>query len=159
MPEPFLTLLDRQATIRGREVIFTFADAAEAAAALSDARDRSARGEEAVSVILAIADMVSANGKAEIIEGEAIGDRLLDLADLVHGADAARARGLAMFLPHRASQYRDGARWTLRRCIAWLHAVAASMNDPKARDLLNSAAFGMGCWKSKALEGAPDAAR
>lgn len=33
---------------------------------------------------------------------------------------------------------------TIRACIAWLHAQAASMNDPKAKAVLNSAAFSLG---------------
>ncbi|WP_159082406.1 hypothetical protein [Paragemmobacter aquarius] len=156
MPEPFLPLLDRQATIRGREVVFTCGDATEAAAALAQARDRAARGEDAIATLLSIAETIEQWGKAELVDGKGIGNDLLDLADIIGAEDAARARGLSKFLPSRSQTYRDGARWALRRCIAWLHAEAASMNDPKARSVLHSAAFGMGCWKRKALEDAPD---
>lgn len=33
---------------------------------------------------------------------------------------------------------------TVKKCIAWLHAEAARMNDPHARSVLNNAAFHMG---------------
>jgi hypothetical protein len=61
-------------------------------------------------------------------------------------------RGRDFYVPDRGPEFKDGARHALRRCIAWLHARAASMNDPRARDVLNSAAFGMGCWKNAAVE-------
>lgn len=32
----------------------------------------------------------------------------------------------------------------LRAAVAWLHAEAETMNDPKARAVLNSAAHGLG---------------
>ncbi len=35
-------------------------------------------------------------------------------------------------------------------CITWLHKEAQRMNDPKARDILNSAAFSIGTNKTKA---------
>lgn len=60
-------------------------------------------------------------------------------------------RGREEYLPDRSPQFIDGARYALHRCIAWLHAEASRMNDPRARDLLNSAAFGMGCWKKTAV--------
>ena len=44
----------------------------------------------------------------------------------------------------RSSEFRDGHRMALKAAITWLHAEAASMNDPKARDILNSAAFNLG---------------
>ncbi len=156
MPEPFLPLPDRQATIRGREVVFTFTDATEAAAALAQARDRMARGEDAIAMLLSIAEAIAYCGKAELVDGKGIGNDLLGLVKTIAAQDAAHARDLSNFLPSRSRAYRDGARWALRRCIAWLHAEAASMNDPKARSVLYSAAFGMGCWKQSALEDAPD---
>ncbi len=47
----------------------------------------------------------------------------------------------------RSPAYVAGARWGLRQATAWLHSLAGKMKDPKARDILNSAAFGMGIWK------------
>lgn len=41
--------------------------------------------------------------------------------------------------PHKRG-FRAGQRWA----ITWLHERAKSMNDPHARDVLNSAAFQMG---------------
>lgn len=35
----------------------------------------------------------------------------------------------------------------VRACITWLHRRAASMNDPHARAILNSAAFALGADK------------
>ena len=77
--------------------------------------------------------------------------------------DAASQRLAATIIRHleptpyeivadRSPQFLDGARWAMRRCVAWLHAEAASMNDPKARDVLNSAAFKMGSWKRRAVD-------
>ena len=48
----------------------------------------------------------------------------------------------------------------LRAAVAWLHAEAETMNDPKARDVLNSAAHGLGVIarhsKERAGRDAPD---
>jgi hypothetical protein len=44
----------------------------------------------------------------------------------------------------RSPQFTDGRRNGIKACIEWLHAEAARMNDPKARDVLNSAAFSLG---------------
>lgn len=38
---------------------------------------------------------------------------------------------------------RHGQRAGIRWCITWLHKRADEMNDPKARDVLNSAAFNL----------------
>jgi len=35
----------------------------------------------------------------------------------------------------------------VRDCITWLHQRAGSMNDPKASNILNSAAFALGVDK------------
>lgn len=156
MPEPFLSLLDRQATIRGRDVVFTFTDATEAAAALAEAREAATRGEKAIATINAIAATMEAQGKAVLTDGVGIGKDVFDLADESASAEGTRARGMPHIAPNRTPQFRDGARWAVRRCIAWLHAQAGGMNDPHARALLNSAAFGMGQWKRAALEDAPD---
>lgn len=48
----------------------------------------------------------------------------------------------------RHPQYRDGQRNAIKWAIAWLHRRAASMNDPNAKVILDSAAFEMGVdWK------------
>ena len=44
----------------------------------------------------------------------------------------------------RSDQYEDGRANGIRKCIAWLHAEARAMNDPKAAAILNTAAFGLG---------------
>lgn len=44
----------------------------------------------------------------------------------------------------RSDDYRAGHRRTVRACIAWLHREAETMNDPRARMLLNGAAFSLG---------------
>lgn len=49
----------------------------------------------------------------------------------------------------RSQQYLDGAAMMRKRCIAWLHARAKTMNDPHAEAILNSAAENMG-WEIKA---------
>lgn len=41
-----------------------------------------------------------------------------------------------------------------RRCVAWLHARADSMNDPHARAVLNSAATNLG-WTIGEMTTAP----
>lgn len=156
MSEPSMPLLDRQATVRGREVVFTFTDEAEALAALAEARDAADRGRQAVAIVLAMAATMEAQGKAVLIDGEGDGKAVLDLADTVLASEAERARGLLDVAASRSPQFRDGARWAIRRCIAFLHDRAGQMNDPRARDVLNSAAFGMGWWKSLALEDRPD---
>jgi hypothetical protein len=50
----------------------------------------------------------------------------------------------------RVSQGHDPASFNLgvRACIAWLHREADLMNDPHARQILNSAAHGLGCDKA-----------
>lgn len=156
MPEPFLSLLDRQATIRGRDVVFTFTDATEAAAALAEAREAAARGEKAIAIVFGIAATMEEWGKAVLVDGEGTGKEVFDLADEAATAETERAMGMPHIAPNRSPRFRDGARWAVRRCIAWLHARAGQMNDPHARALLNSAAFGMGHWKRSALEDAPD---
>jgi hypothetical protein len=44
----------------------------------------------------------------------------------------------------RSEPYRQGYRAARKDAIEWLHSRARSMNDPHARDVLNSAAFNMG---------------
>jgi NAD(P)H-dependent FMN reductase len=44
----------------------------------------------------------------------------------------------------RSPQYTQGYRAATKDAIDWLHRRAAEMNDPKARDVLNSAAFSYG---------------
>lgn len=44
----------------------------------------------------------------------------------------------------RSTDFQAGHRLALRSAVAWLHAEAARMNDPKARDVLNAAADGLG---------------
>jgi hypothetical protein len=55
----------------------------------------------------------------------------------------------------RSPAFVAGARWGLRQATAWLHALAAEMKDRKARDILNSAAFGMGMWKGDQIAEVP----
>lgn len=45
---------------------------------------------------------------------------------------------------NRSSDYAAGHRRASRGCVAWLYRRAAEMNDPKAKDVLNSAAFALG---------------
>ena len=44
----------------------------------------------------------------------------------------------------RSEQYDQGRRNGIKACVEWLHDRAAEMNDPHARAILNSAAFGLG---------------
>ena len=44
----------------------------------------------------------------------------------------------------RSPQFIDGYRAATKDAIQWLHDRAAEMNDPKARDVLHSAAFNLG---------------
>ena len=44
----------------------------------------------------------------------------------------------------RSPAHTQGYRHGMRTAIAWLHAEAARMNDPHARNILNSAAFSLG---------------
>lgn len=44
----------------------------------------------------------------------------------------------------RSAQYEQGRRNGIKSCIEWLHTRADEMNDPHARAILNSAAFGLG---------------
>lgn len=44
----------------------------------------------------------------------------------------------------RSPQYEQGRRNAVKACVEWLHAEADSMNDPKARAILNTAALGIG---------------
>ena len=45
--------------------------------------------------------------------------------------------------------FNDGLRWA----VTWLHNNAAEMNDPRARNLLNNAAFGLGVVGGKIRDG------
>ncbi|MCB5199006.1 hypothetical protein LGQ03_07120 [Loktanella sp. TSTF-M6] len=44
----------------------------------------------------------------------------------------------------RSRQYEDGRRRGLKEAITFLHARAIEMNDPRATDILNSAADALG---------------
>lgn len=44
----------------------------------------------------------------------------------------------------RCDQYKQGRRNGIKACVEWLHARADEMNDPHARNVLNSAAYDMG---------------
>ncbi|WP_287013692.1 translation initiation factor IF-1 [Actibacterium sp.] len=44
----------------------------------------------------------------------------------------------------KIEEYERGYRDASRAAIAWLHDRAREMNDPKARDILNSAGFSYG---------------
>lgn len=44
----------------------------------------------------------------------------------------------------RSPDYRDGYTRALRDCINWLHKRADEMNDPHAKQVLNSAGFSLG---------------
>lgn len=50
----------------------------------------------------------------------------------------------------RSSQFKQGRRKGIKWAVTWLHRRAAEMNDPHARLVLNSAAFGIG-WQAKRL--------
>lgn len=46
---------------------------------------------------------------------------------------------------HKGSpSYEQGRRYGVKSAIEWLHVEANRMNDPQARAILNSAAFGIG---------------
>lgn len=47
-------------------------------------------------------------------------------------------------MSNRPPQYLQGRREALKWAVTWLYAHAESMNDPHARAILNSAAYGMG---------------
>ena len=55
----------------------------------------------------------------------------------------------------RSPDFQAGHRLALRRAVAWLHDEAANMNDPKARDILNTAAFGLGVAAAQARQTSP----
>jgi hypothetical protein len=44
----------------------------------------------------------------------------------------------------RHEQWQQGRRNGIKACVEWLHAEAETMNDPKARAILNTAALSMG---------------
>jgi hypothetical protein len=44
----------------------------------------------------------------------------------------------------RAEQFQQGRRNGVKACVERLHALAAEMNDPKARAILNVAALDLG---------------
>jgi hypothetical protein len=44
----------------------------------------------------------------------------------------------------RSEQYIQGRRAGIKWAITWLHERASEMNDPQAKQILNSAAFNMG---------------
>lgn len=54
-----------------------------------------------------------------------------------------RVRGLQCG-ESRSADFRAGHRLALRAAITWLHEEAKQMNDPHAKRLLDSAAFGLG---------------
>lgn len=53
----------------------------------------------------------------------------------------------------RRQEYQNGYRAAVKDAITWLHVRATEMNDQKAIDVLNSAAFSMGVdgaeWSSE----------
>lgn len=55
-------------------------------------------------------------------------------------------------------QHRERFKAGVRAAITWLHKHAASMNDPKARDVLNSAAFSLGANLAHHPGSVPEAA-
>ena len=44
----------------------------------------------------------------------------------------------------RSQQFRDGYAHASREAMSYLHELADSMNDPHARQVLTSAAYGLG---------------
>lgn len=53
----------------------------------------------------------------------------------------------------RSEQYRDGQRNALKWVVEWLSNRAASMIDPHAVQILNSASFALGGDKERFLRG------
>lgn len=51
----------------------------------------------------------------------------------------------------RSAEFRAGHRRAIRAAVTWLHEEASRMNDPRARDLLNGAGFGLGCAASRRI--------
>lgn len=64
---------------------------------------------------------------------------------------ACRHEGLKV--KDRSEDYTAGHRRAIRACVAWLHRRAEEMVDPKARDILNSAAFNLGCEAAQKRRG------
>ncbi len=44
----------------------------------------------------------------------------------------------------RSEEFRAGHRRAIRAAVSWLHAEALQMNDSRARQFFDSAAFGLG---------------
>jgi hypothetical protein len=44
----------------------------------------------------------------------------------------------------RSPQWEQGRRFGVKAAVEWLHQRAKEMNDPHAREVLNTAAFNMG---------------
>ena len=66
------------------------------------------------------------------------------------GAASARQGPAVPGEPRRRSpQYLQGYRAATRAAIDWLHLRASEMNDGHARNLLHSAAFGLGVSRSR----------
>lgn len=53
----------------------------------------------------------------------------------------------------RSQQFEDGYRSAMKDCITWLSERAKSMSDPHATDVLNCAAFSLGCRVRDAKQG------
>jgi len=58
-----------------------------------------------------------------------------------------------LIVKSRSADYTAGHRRAGRACIAWLHRRAEQMDDPKAVEILNSAAFALGDDLSLAKRG------
>ncbi|WP_375451141.1 hypothetical protein [uncultured Devosia sp.] len=52
----------------------------------------------------------------------------------------------------RMDEYERSKRDGIRLAITWLHARAAEMNDPHARQCLNGAAFNLGVDRARSQE-------
>ena len=53
-------------------------------------------------------------------------------------------KNYGLIVKDRSADYTAGHRRAGRACIAWLHRRAEQMDDPKAIEILNSAAFSLG---------------
>lgn len=55
----------------------------------------------------------------------------------------------------RSPQHMQGYRHAAKAAVEWLHKEAATMNDPNARAILNTAAFGLGVHFKRLAETSP----
>lgn len=56
-------------------------------------------------------------------------------------------------VPRRSADFRAGHRRAVRACVAWLHRQAADMNDPRAKAILDAAAFQLGTTAAQKRRG------